>query len=386
MNITELLDRSGNAKIFFNDSSLTFSELKKNITVTNATPATVYKWSGIWTSHSLQELLSAFKWNLPIVCSANESDDLPPLQPGEVAFRSSGSEGKTKWAIHPYKHFLEGDYLTFKSPAFAFLSPSHAAGFDFLFICLRAGVDFGFADLKSLEVTKVSTLFGPPQAMAGLLFFHKNHKHLFNQLEEYFVSSDPIPNALVEKTRKLNLVCKFRIFYGSSETMVIKVQEHPRQPHLFRFAPGEAIVKNHEVYYEGPTLAPKLWSKEKGFISTSRPFPMGDIINVEDSWLSLQENKRNLVKIWGHSLNLKMVEDDILSLEGIIDTRVEVVRTEILGSHLRIHVWSQANFEKDKILTLPQLRNIQGFCRIEYHSPDEIDVQKKKRILNGKED
>lgn len=386
MNITEILCRSGNSKIFFNGTSLTYSEISKSITAVKGNLPKVFKWSGNWSQEALQELIKAFSLNLPIVCSSNENEKHPPLNPGEVAFRSSGSEGKVKWAIHPYRHFLEGDHLSFKGPAFALLSPSHAAGFDFLFICLRAGIDFGFADLKSLKVTEIRTLFGPPQALAGLLFFHKNHQLLFKQLEEYFVSSDPLPAVLVEKTRKLNLSFKFRIFYGSSETMVIKVQEHPNAPHLFRFISGEAKVKENEVFYVGPTLATKLWTEEKGTILTSKPFPVGDIVREEDSWLSLMQNQRNLVKIWGHSLNLKMLEDDILSLEDVIDTRVEVFSNEILGSQLKIHIWSQVQPEENKILSLPQLNHIKSFCKIEYHSPDEIDVQKKKRKLNGKKD
>ena len=385
MNITEILRRSGKARIFFEGIAVTFSELYEAIVARKEISTSVVKWSGHWTPETLQELFTAFSLNAPIlVSSSNEIDALPPINAGEIAFRSSGTEGNIKWAIHPYKHFLEGDYLSFKGPAFAFLSPSHAAGFDFLFNCLRGGIDFGFTDLKTLKVPEVRTLFGPPQAMAALLFFYKSHESLFDQLEEYYVSSDPVPKVLVEKSKKLDLAFKFKIFYGSTETMVIKVQEHPDFPHLFRFVHGEANVKNGQVFYKGPTLATKFWTEENGFTSPLVPYPLGDMVQEEEGWLSLQQNSRNLIKIWGHSLNIKMLEDNILALEGLIDTRVELINTEILGSQLRIHIWSEVNFDEKRILSLPLLENIKSLCSIEHHSADEINIHKKKRNLHGK--
>lgn len=387
MIILELLAKHKNSKICFNGTLLSYGHFHDLLIEANSSGEGSFHWNGDWTPEKFLLLLSALSNNTPVYSSVILDDELPDPGPGNIAFRTSGTEGVSKWVIHPYAHFLEGKTLQLTGPLLALLFPSHAAGFDFMFHCLRSGADFGFSNLQNLNSSTINprTIFGPPQSLAALLFFHSKNEELLRRLKEFYISGDSLSPVIAARVKSLGYDFKVKQFYGSSETMMIWTEENPDRPWLINFLPGEVEIKNNLIHYTGKTLAQRSWTQDKGFQTLVTPYELGDNVGMEDGWFNLFDNQRNLTKVWGHTINVKRIENDLFKLSDILDARVEVKDFGIMGPQLIIHLWSEKEFaEGEMIESFPEMAPIRQNIKVQLHRPESITLEKKKRITSGK--
>lgn len=376
MNIKNFLEQFSSARIYFEDTSLSYQEIAKLLY--SVTPET-FKWTGDWTSKNFIKFLSAFHAESPIICSPLNDENFPLIGKGEIAFRTSGTEGETKWIIHNSSVFLSTKVFQFERKAKALLSPAHAAGFDFMFHALRQGCDFTFSKLDTIrEKFLPEVIFGPPQALGSLLFFQKKNQDIFTTLKTFFSSTDSLNSEIIHKCKKLDLKLKLRTFYGSSETMMIWNESHPDDPSKIKLSDGEGDIQDGNFSYTGNTLAKRQWVNGKETTLTT-PYKLGDKFQIQDGWINLIENKRNIFKVWGHSLNLRDLENRILGLPNIAHVVIQG-KNEALGTKIKITLFGEV-LDETKIKSILPLEVMEkAIIEFELKDAAEIDLKKPKRI------
>lgn len=377
MSIISFLNRYPDSRVFLNDGNKTYQEMATLIP--GRSLPEIFIWNGSWLTENFLNLLAAIEKKTPIICLSGD-DKVPSLKlrNGEIAFRSSGTEGSPRWVIHDSSIFTSPDIITFESPAKALLNPAHAAGFDFMFQALRQGTTFSFSLLDNVSKDFLpKTMFGPPQGLASMLFFFQKYGAIFAGLKEYFSSTDSLTPEIVEKCKKLNLRLRLRVFYGSTETMVIKTHSHPDNPTLIKIESQEGFIQDGIFHYTGKTLARRMIQSGESS-ELSPPYRLGDMMEQNDGWVSLIQNTRNLIKIWGHTVNLKELENSLLSQPGVAYAKVEAHKSN-LNIELKITLYGE-KISSDQIKTgLPETVQ-KAKVDIIIEPASDIELKKVKRV------
>lgn len=267
-------------------------------------------------------------------------------RPGIVLF-SSGSTGKPKGMLHDLWRVLE-KFRVQRAPVVAipFLMLDHFGGINtILAITSSLGTVVTTENrllptiCQAIERHKVDLLPTTPSFLTFLAASDLPDLHDLSSLKRITYGTETMPQATLDRIRRLFPTVELQQTYGLSEVGVLRSQSRPD---------GSLWVRIGGQGFETEVRDGILWvrseSRMVGYLNAPEAFDADgwfntqDRVEVDGEWFKILGRITDIINVAGQKVYPAEVEDVILGLEGVVDVVVKGERHALLGQIVVAHV------------------------------------------------
>ncbi len=339
---------------------------------------------------------------LRIKCSMknNINDILPRYQrkkkSGIIIF-SSGSSGQPKAILHDFNLLVN----KFKKKRQGYktllmLTFDHIGGINTLLSSL-INVD-GLAistdnkrDTKTIckiiEKTKAELLPTTPTFLNMLLFSEQYKLNDLSSLKLITFGTEPMPNYILKKLRKIFPKIHLKQTYGLSEIGIMRTKDKKN---------GSLFVKVGGEDYKTKVINNHLYIKSKtnmvGYLNFEQPFDKngwlntGDrVIKEKDGYIKILGRDSDLINIGGEKFYPQEIENVLLKHKNVIDTKVYSKTHKLLGNYVIADIILNKQIKKINIDSYKiSLRN---YCKKKlpkFKIPSRFIIKEYDQIINNR--
>ena len=290
-------------------------------------------------------------------------------QAGLILF-SSGSSGKPKAMVHSYDLFLEPfrNKRTKNLSILIFLLFDHIGGLNTLFNSLSTGSKIIVAKnklpeevAKTIEKHKANLLPASPTFLNLLSLSGVVENYDLSSLRYITYGTEPMPDPLLNRLKKIFPNTKFIQTFGTSETGISKTSTRYSKDNYIKF---------NDPYTEHKIVEGELWLRSKsqilGYLNHEMSkftndgwFKTGDLVELaEDDFLKIIGRKQEIINVGGEKVTPLEIESTLLEIPEIKDCLVYGEKNLITGQIVVAEVVLKSN--KDPSILK---RAIKNYCR-----------------------
>ena len=305
---------------------------------------------------------------------------------------SSGSSGKPKAILHNFSLLIN----KFKKKRKGFktllmLNFDHIGGINTLLGCLinLDGVAISISTKKTNEVckviekTKAELLPTTPTFLNMLLFSERYKVNNLSSLKLITFGTEPMPNSLLKKLKKIFPKIYFKQTYGLSEIGIMRTKNKNN---------GSLYVKVGGEDYKIKIVNNYLYVKSKtnmvGYLNESQPFDKNGWMNTGDKvlkekngYIKILGRDSDLINIGGEKTFPQEIEEVILKNYYVLDTRVYSENHEMLGTYIIADVILKQKYKK-KIVESNVLREHCKRYLPKFKVPSKFVIKDYNQIVN----
>jgi acyl-coenzyme A synthetase/AMP-(fatty) acid ligase len=275
---------------------------------------------------------------------------------GLVLF-SSGSAGKPKAMIHDLDN-LVGAYADRKSrnlTMIVFLMFDHVGGINTLFnslasgCCMVAPARRDAEEVASLiQQHSVSVLPTSPTFLNLMLIAEVHTRFDLTSLKIITYGTEPMPESLLAKLRRVFPKVKFLQTFGTSETGISRTDSK---------SSGSLFMKLDDPDIEHRVVDGELWLRSKtqilGYLNHSMEsftedgwFRTGDKVEVDDTgYLRISGRSKEMINVGGEKVAPSEIESVLMELSGVADCTVFGQASPITGQIVAAKVALKPGFD-----------------------------------------
>jgi acyl-CoA synthetase (AMP-forming)/AMP-acid ligase II len=267
-------------------------------------------------------------------------------RPGVVLF-SSGSTGKPKGMLHDLWRVLD-KFRVQRAPVVAipFLMLDHFGGLNTIFAITSSLGTVVTTENRLLPTIcsaiarhKVTLLPTTPSFLTFLAASDLPTLHDLSSLERITYGTETMPQATLDRIRKLFPKVELQQTYGLSEVGVLRSQSRPD---------GSLWVRIGGQGFETEVRDGILWvrseSRMVGYLNAPSAFDEDgwfntqDRVEVDGEYFKILGRVTDIINVAGQKVYPAEVEDVILGLDGVVDVVVKGERHALLGQIVVAHV------------------------------------------------
>lgn len=261
--------------------------------------------------------------------------------PGLILF-SSGSTGEPKAMVHNLNSLLD-QYLDRKKRNMnflVFLMFDHIGGLNTLMGCLAMGAKIVLPKNRKpeeicrlIEQYEIHVLPTSPTFLNLILISESYKRYDLSSLKLITYGTEPMPDSLLEKLKRVFPKVKFLQTFGTSETGIAKTKSR---------SSSSTFLKIDDSDQEYKIVEGELWLRSKtqtlGYINHSNDrftedgwFKTGDLVEEKDGYLKIKGRNKELINVGGEKVLPAEVESVILELSEVLDCTVKAGENPITG-------------------------------------------------------
>ncbi len=283
---------------------------------------------------------------------------------------SSGSSGKPKAILHNFSLLLN----KFKKKRQGYktllmLSFDHIGGINTLFssllnfnslaICVNKKKANDIC--KVIERTKAELLPTTPTFLNMLLFSERYKYYDLSSLKLVTYGTEPMPQNLLTKLKKIFPNIFFKQTYGLSEIGIMRTKDKKN---------GSLFVKVGGEDYKTKIINNYLYVKSKtnmvGYINSPQPFDKkgwmntGDrVIKEKNGYIKILGRDSDMINVGGEKSYPLEIENVLLKYKKVLDVRVYSSYHEILGSYMAADVIIKKKYNYKKF----DVNLLRNYCK-----------------------
>ncbi len=267
-------------------------------------------------------------------------------QSGLVLF-SSGSTGKPKAMIHNMDHLVDSfmNRRAKKTVILVFLMFDHIGGLNTLLNILATGLKMVLPTSREandicalIEKQKVAVLPTTPTFLNLLLMSEAYKKYDLSSLKIISYGTEPMPENLLVRLRKVFKKTRFIQTFGTSETGISKTSSK---------SSNSTLIKIDDMNDEYKIVSGELWLRSKtqilGYLNHDMEnftkdgwFKTGDMVEVEEGYLRIIGRNKDIINVGGEKVLPSEVENILLLMPEVADCMVYAEKNAITGSTVAV--------------------------------------------------
>jgi len=315
---------------------------------------------------------------------------------------SSGSTGEPKAMIHDLDGIIEGykNKKTKKLIILIFLMFDHIGGLNTLFNTLSIGACIvlpqsrNAADIaKLIEKHNVNILPASPTFLNLMLIENVSRMYDLSSIKMITYGTEPMPQSLLKRLRKVFPKTKFLQTFGTSETGIIKASSKSSDSLEIKIDDPnqEYKIVNGELWLRSKTQILGYLNSEMENFTDAGWFKTGDLVEQYDSgYLKIKGRLKEIINVGGEKVLPSEVESTLMELEIISDVLVFGADNIITGQTVNANIVLKEGVDKKNAK-----KEIRKYCisRLEaFKVPTKLNFQeqtqfgerfKKKRFIKS---
>jgi acyl-coenzyme A synthetase/AMP-(fatty) acid ligase len=251
----------------------------------------------------------------------------------------------------------------------------HIGGLNTLFNALSMGATVIIPDdrepdyIGSLIEKHEITLLPTSPTFLNLMLISETYKNYdLSSLKLITYGTEPMPESLLRRLRKVFPRVRFLQTYGTTETGIATTSSK---------SSDSLYMKIDDPHIQWKVVDGELWLKSDaqmlGYINYNDPFvengwfPTGDIVEViEDSYIKIVGRENEIINVGGQKVFPAEVENVILELDVVLDAVVYGEDNPITGQIVTAEIILMNDVDKDDLVK-----------RIKFHCMDRLEKYKR---------
>ena len=256
-----------------------------------------------------------------------------------------------------------------------FLLFDHIGGLNTLFNALSMGATVIIPDdrepdyIGSLIEKHEITLLPTSPTFLNLMLISETYKNYdLSSLKLITYGTEPMPESLLRRLRKVFPRVRFLQTYGTTETGIATTSSK---------SSDSLYMKIEDPHIQWKVVDGELWLKSDaqmlGYINYNDPFvddgwfPTGDIVEViEDSYIKIVGRENEIINVGGQKVLPAEVENVILELDVVLDAVVYGEDNPITGQIVTAKIVLMNEVDKDDLVK-----------KIRFHCKDRLEKYKR---------
>ncbi len=273
---------------------------------------------------------------------------------------SSGSTGRPKAIVHSADLLLQKlkEEASPKSwRVISFLLFDHIGGFNALFHHLFSGncivipeTRTPFDVSRAIAMHAVSVLITSPTFLNLFLISEAYRQFDLSSLKIINYSTEPMPEAILNRLLGVFPDIRFRQSYGSTETSVLKTRQKSADSLFLKILDAQTRIVDGMLEIKNETTM-------LGYLNAESPFTAdgwyktGDRAVVEGEYIRILGRGSELINVGGEKVYPQEIESLISEMEGVSDAVISGEKNPIMGNIIKLTVHlnteeSEADFKK----------------------------------------
>ncbi|AGZ21799.1 TPA: fatty acid--CoA ligase family protein [Campylobacter coli] len=318
-----------------------------------------------------------------IVSRINASDD------SAMVLFSSGSTGKPKAIVHSLNMLLKS-YMEKKIRSInmlLFLMFDHIGGINTLFNVLATGscgiIVEERKNMKSIasaiEKYKISILPASPSFLNLFLISGVYLKYDLSSLKFITYGTEKMPDALLEKLRKVFSNVRFHQTFGTSEVGITQTSTYND---FIRLENVDYKIVNNELYIKSKTQSLGYLNSDNSSFRNDGYFATGDLVETcmhqGKEYIKIIGRNKEMINVGGEKVLPSEVEEVILKLPYIKDCLVFGENNAITGQSVSLKVvLDLKELGVEKISNTELKKKIRSYCKDKlalYKIPSKVEI------------